>query len=352
MLYSQIEDLLQHDKSDMLGEIYNQPEQMQNCLNDWGNISWQKRVDQYWNVLVCGMGGGAIIAGNFIKDFCWDKCKIPVELVNQPEAPNYIGPNTIAFFISSSGNTPEVFANFEAIKNAGGLCIPITGGGKLAQGAWDNNFPLITTKSKMPPRTQVATYILKILEALEFAGICTIDKSDIEETINLLCDLREQYRPEKTSDQNQLKLIARELTQYPAVVYGQKPNCYLPALRLKYQMNENAKMPAHVNAIPSYHHDELLAWDAQSSIRKNFALILMRDNQEDKDTITRYETTTKLLQDRCRYLHTLTACGKSPFARIWSMIFQADYLSAYTALLKGTDPTQLDLIKEYYQLSK
>src|SRR5262245_7597477 len=58
------------------------------------------------NIVVLGMGGSGI-AGDVIGAACNDEMPVPFTVLKQYRAPAFVGPGTLAFAISYSGDTEE-----------------------------------------------------------------------------------------------------------------------------------------------------------------------------------------------------------------------------------------------------
>jgi glucose/mannose-6-phosphate isomerase len=70
----------------------------------------------------------------------------------------------------------------------------------------------------------------------------------------------------------------------------------------------------------------------------------LRDQNELPRIKKRIEITKALLKPIFGEIDELWAEGKSVLARIMSLIIFGDYLSVYCAVLKGIDPTPVEII--------
>jgi glucose/mannose-6-phosphate isomerase len=76
----------------------------------------------------------------------------------------------------------------------------------------------------------------------------------------------------------------------------------------------------------------------------NFALIVLRDEDDNERIKKRIEITKSLLVRQLGGVNELTSQGKSFLARLFSLIMSGDFLSVYLAIIKETDPTPVEAI--------
>src|SRR5687767_11733674 len=69
-------------------------------------------VNEFDNVLLCGLGGSGI-AGRIVKNYFLDGFPLPVEVISDYVLPAYVGPRTLAVMCSYSGNTEETLAMYD-----------------------------------------------------------------------------------------------------------------------------------------------------------------------------------------------------------------------------------------------
>jgi len=98
------------------------------------------------NVVVAGMGGSAI-GGDVIRVTAASWLEMPFLVCRDYRLPKFIGPSTILFASSYSGNTEETLSAYEQARLAGAGIICITSGGKLASLAVSHGYPVIPLPS-------------------------------------------------------------------------------------------------------------------------------------------------------------------------------------------------------------
>ena len=74
------------------------------------------------------------------------------------------------------------------------------------------------------------------------------------------------------------------------------------------------------------------------------SVILIRDNNENAQISNRFEATRNVAWDNVKIVEC-TAEGKTPLARIMSMIILGDLVSLELAKLNNVDPTPVEVIE-------
>src|SRR5581483_6796302 len=81
------------------------------------------------HIAVLGMGGSGI-AGDVLRAVA-SSLPVPVVVLKQIRTPAFVGPRTLAFAVSYSGNTEETTAMATGALDAGARLIAVTAGGEL-----------------------------------------------------------------------------------------------------------------------------------------------------------------------------------------------------------------------------
>jgi len=86
--------------------------------------------DDIESVLVLGMGGSGI-AGDIVAAVAGPFMPVPITVVKGYEAPSFVGPGTLCFAVSYSGNTEETVEATQAVVSAGAELVVLSMGGVL-----------------------------------------------------------------------------------------------------------------------------------------------------------------------------------------------------------------------------
>src|SRR5690554_1452846 len=305
----------------------------------------------YHEILVLGTGGGSSIAGALLTSLFFDQLKQPV-IVNQGyNIPAYADENTLVIALSHSGNTEEILSALGQAHKKGCPALAITAGGALGDICAAENIPhLIVFRDIGHPRRDLGYIVPPLVLALAQLNLVPDISADIQETIHLMKKFSHSYGVDVPLEQNLAKQLAVQLQGHIPLVYGSSDHLQAPAWRWKNQFGENSKLLAFYNLIPHLHHDEAVGWDMEPELLKKFYLIILRDDRLDSPkVIKRKKISAEMLRQRMGGVEEVWAQGESRFARIFSLIHLGDFVTLYTAAVRGIDPTPVDIINLFKQ---
>jgi len=301
------------------------------------------RVDE---IVLLGTGGGSSVSGGMIRSLLFDELKLPVIINQGYNIPAFVDGNSLIFVVSHSGNTEETLSALSQAMETAATIIAITSGGKLKEIAQENDIPLLIVPADIGhPRRDLGYIFIPMLVMLTKMGLISDKTSDIKETINLFTELNKQYNPEVPIERNLAKQIAQEIYGYIPLIYGSLDNLDAVAWRWKNQFGENSKLMAFWNVIPNLHHDEAVGWDMPKELIEKFYLIMLRDDVLDSPKIKkRKDITVQILSDRMGKVREVYATGNSRLARLFSLVYLGDFVTLYTPIYRGVDPTPVEVI--------
>lgn len=299
-----------------------------------------KKISQ---VVICGMGGSAI-AGDIVADLLYGKLPVPLLVNRGYNLPNFVGDETLVFALSYSGETEETLAAVREAEKRGAQLICFASGGKLTEIARAKKYPLFTIPAGYQPRAALPLLLVPLLAALEKTGLTGAVEPDLKDAMGQLQKLREEYGLQRPARINPAKQLAKKLAGKIPLIFGSVGTTAACALRLKGQLNENSKVTAHLALFPELDHNEIVSLAALKREGHNFSLLVLRDEADSERIKKRIEITKSLLTRQLGGITDLVSQGKSPLARMLSLIFFGDYLSVYLAIVNGVDPTPVDVI--------
>jgi len=270
-------------------------------------------------------------------------------VVNKSYAlPNFVNQKTLVFASSYSGNTEETLSGFEKALERGAKVIVVTSGGTLFQRAQEEGLPILKIPSGYQPRAALGYLFFPILGVLERWQLISDKTLAIEETFDLFEHLSAEFSSRTPKSENLAKQTAANLFGKIAVIYGSDDLTGVAALRWKCQFNENSKVPAFWHILPELNHNEIVGWHRQD-FGQNFALIFLRHQAEHPKINKRMEITRELIEKQVGGVYQIWARGDSRLAKIFSLLYLGDFISAYLAVLYEIDPTpveKIELLKE------
>ena len=295
------------------------------------------------NIVFAGMGGSALWA---LLSRTWPGYKVPFEVWRKYDAPNYVSEKTLMIVSSYSGNTEETLSALAAGEAAGAHIVIAASGGKLAEIAKEKGYPITILPESSQPRYAAMNGLKSLVTILERAGL--VSESGAEQTLHSASDFLEKeianWLPDVPTSKNPAKQLALEVAGTSPVIYG-GPLMAPAAYKWKISFNENAKNVAWTNEIPEFSHNELLGWTSHP-VDKPYSVIDLRSSFEHPRVQKRFEVTERVLSGKRPAPHVIEAKGASVLEHMLYCVALGDFVSLYTALLNGLNPTPVDLIEK------
>lgn len=343
--FRRIETIKRFDRSDMFGLLVGLPEQCRRAVELSRNVRIPKRFANIDKIVVSGMGGSAI-SGDILRSLLSARLNIPVLVNRDYSIPKFIDRKTLFFAASFSGNTEETLTAFSEAKKRNAKIIGISSGGKLERLCHRYGFPLYKLPGGQPPRTAIGYLFFPLLSALIDLGIGRDIDKEIDETLLYLNRKVIEYSSRKHN-------LAYTLTQkcfgYIPVIYGSGEVTGVCAFRWKTQFNENSKIPAFSNLFPELDHNEIMGWEGPKSITGKFVIFILKDRNDSVRMDKRIRITIEVIGKKPYAFYEVCSEGYFLLTRIFSLILLGDFLSFYTAIARGVDPTVIrgiDILKE------
>jgi len=295
------------------------------------------------NIVFLGMGGSSVGA-NLIRAWALERSNIPIVLCQDYHLPSFVDKNSFVVAVSYSGDTEETLTAFVEAVERGCTVVSVASGGRLREFSDKLNVPCVQLVPGLPPRGALPYLFMPLLSLIQRVGI-KVESEDTAELIEKLREMRNELRPENTFEKNKAKQIAFELIGFTPIIYGW--GMYAPvAQRMKTQLNENSKIPAFWSILPEADHNDVVGWDGDRETSKKFCALLIRDPQEPEEIWNRIESTEKIvLKNSIGKIIHIQATGESALARMFSVLYLGDFVSLYSAVLRGVDPTPVKVIE-------
>lgn len=333
------------DKSNMFLHLKNFPDQIMQSIE----IAKKYRGFQNKNkkFVLLGMGGSAI-AGDLLQTYFRNSPYNDIELfVNR----NYyllrkVDSNTNVIVSSYSGNTEETLEAYGYAKQFTQNIIGITSGGRLKEILSDDGFPVVEIPSGLQPREALGysffTLFLLILKPLLF-------DYDFQKTIeklgNLMAFLNEKAEQYSKPQNNDAFDMALKLKDRIPIIYSTEETFFSVALRIKAQIQENAKQLCFIGVVPEMNHNEINSYVFPESMINNIKVLFLKDKNDHPKNKKRIEA-TKLILSKKIEVEEWESDKKDFLFRLFDAIYFFDWVSFYLAMENGVDPTPIPTIKE------
>src|SRR3990172_5982185 len=102
------------------------------------------------HIVALGMGGSGI-GGDMLRAVLYDEAAVPVTSAKEYRAPAFVGPGSLIFACSYSGNTEETLAAYDDAAARGARCVVITSGGELLRRARERRHLAVVVPPGGPP---------------------------------------------------------------------------------------------------------------------------------------------------------------------------------------------------------
>jgi glucose/mannose-6-phosphate isomerase len=297
------------------------------------------------NIVLGGMGGSGWPA-LYMKN--WSGLKVPFEIVNDYNLPEYVGPNTLFIASSYSGNTEETLAALSEAEKRGAQIVVTTAGGQLMELAKQANHPLFEIPSGIQPRMSSFYFLSAMAHLFEQLNLSRpVIVEELNATALWLKDQKESWRPDVATKDNLAKQIATEIAGKTVIVYS-GPKLFPAANKWKICCNENAKNLAWSNQYPEFNHNEFIGWSSHP-VDKPYGVIEIRSNLEHERTQKRFAVTEKLLSGKRPAPIVVTPAGENHIQQLLWTSMLGDFITIYLALLNNQNPTPVDLVEKFKQ---
>ncbi len=293
-------------------------------------------------VIVVGVGGSAI-GGDIVSMIARTISRVPVDVVRNYLVPQ-AGPRTLIVACSVSGDTEETLTAFETAHHQKGMKLAITGGGQLA--TFDG--PLITYSWEGHPRSAFGWGLMPLVGVLSTLKILPISDTDIEIAAKALDANATSYGIDVPTEFNSAKQLAIRLHGRLPFIVG-ADFLEVAARRWAGQLQENAKQWAFFGAIPEINHNLLNVLGLPQAGLEQLEVVLLDAEIAHERNRRRVELTSTMLDEAGIANSTEISSGASTLESILRACSLGDWISYYSAILNGVDPSDTKSIETFKQ---
>jgi glucose/mannose-6-phosphate isomerase len=296
------------------------------------------------SVVVLGMGGSGI-AGDVVSAAFNDELPVPVNVLKQIRTPAFVGPHTVAFAVSYSGNTEETVSMASSAVERGARLVAISCGGALEEVARDAGALHMPCPSGFLPRAAVGALVAPIVVALFRMGLAPGGHANLVQAQQQLAMRRDKCRATVEGAANPARELARKIGRTIPLIYGGGALGGVAAYRWKCDINENAKAPAFWHQYPELDHNEICAWGQHGDVtRQLMTLVELRHGFEHRRLSPRFDLTRDIIEETMHQVLSVQAEGQGRFAQLMDLMYMGDWVSSYLALDNDVDPGPIDAI--------
>jgi glucose/mannose-6-phosphate isomerase len=305
-----------------------------------GGLPDHEYVEQ---VVVLGMGGSGI-AGDIMVAVAGPFVPVPILVVKSYDLPDFVGPGSLVFALSFSGNTEEVVEAAGEAAAAGASVVAVTSGGELARLAGEWDAPVVPVPDDIPqPRAALGALAVPPLIVLEEVGLFPGAGQWVELAVEQLVRRRDAL----VAPGGAAEKLARTIGRTFPLIHGAQALGAAAALRWKTQINENAKSPAFMGVYPELCHNEIVGWGQNGDVtRQVITLVNLRHDAEHPQVVRRFALVAEILREVVADIVEVHAEGEGDLAQLLDLILVGDFVSLHLAAQEGIDPGPVPVLDE------
>lgn len=298
------------------------------------------------NIAVLGMGGSGI-SGDVLLAIAGPFLAVPVVVIKSYTMPAFVGPETLLFAASFSGDTEETLEAVQIAVEQGAQVVIVTGGGELAAFAERNHLPVIHVDRDIPqPRAAFGAMSIPPLVVLEEVGLFP----GATHWIDLAVAQLKRRRDQVLLSGSEPAVLAEKLVETVPIIASSAALGAVAGFRWKAQINENTKSPAFTTVLPETCHNELTGWEERTDLTKSsFSWVALRHDAEHPQVSRRFEIMREMLEPKLAHFLTLRAEGEGDLAQLLDLVLFGDVVSLELAKLMRIDPGPIPVLVDLKQ---
>ncbi len=334
------------DPAGMLPHIDALPDQFENA---WELAQKQPLPDSHRSprrIVLCGMGGSAI-GGDLAAALVSETSPVSITVLRGYTLPAYVSGSDVLLIASShSGGTEETLSAVEQAASRGVRILAISTGGKLAEIAKANGYPLWQYSYTSQPRAALGWSFGTLIGLAHRLGLSQTLEADLKEAVSVMRASRGEYGPNSPAVSNPAKRGAGQIIGRIPVIYG--AGYFAPvARRWKGQINENAKAWAQYEELPEANHNAVVGIEFPEELMRYMVALFISSPTLDHPRVTlRHNLTYQLCMQHGIMADKFSPRGSSALAQMCHAIQYGDYMSYYAAMAYKVDPTPVKTIME------
>jgi len=341
------EELAAADPSDFLRTVEALPAQLGEAIGLARAAAGLPPAEGLKVIAVLGMGGSGI-SGELCRSVLAPLAPVPVVTIRNYDLPAWVGPDTLVFAVSYSGDTEETLSAFRQAAARGARIVAVTTGGALAEEAGAGGYPAVLVPGGLMPRAALGYVGMPPLVVCGRLGLAPGLDASLDEAVEVTARRAAECHRSIPVSSNPAKALAARLVGCLPLVWGSEGVAGAAAYRLKGQLNENAKVLAGWATFPELNHNEVVGlYRSGGDGAPNPAplgVVVLRHEGEPPRTARRIDVTRSLVSGSVEFVEDVWARGSSPLARLLDLVTAGDHASTYLGIARGVDPAPIAAI--------
>ncbi len=289
------------------------------------------------HIIFAGMGGSGAIGDLFSAVL--SKTGTHVTVTKGYELPKTADADSLVVTTSVSGDTAETLAVLDAARQSDCNVLAFSSGGMMEEFCSKNGLAHVRIAQTHSPRASFAGFTFSMLKVL--GDILPLGHGDVAEAIARLEETVTRISSANLdgSDNTALR-IAERLGHMPVIYYPF--GLQAAAIRLKNGLQENAKTHAIVEDVVETCHNGIVAWERPSPA---VSPVIITGSDDHPKTKERWGIIREYFASRDIEYAELPSGNGGILAKLMGLIYSADYISIYRAIITGVDPSPIDSIR-------
>ncbi len=293
------------------------------------------------NIVYLGLGASGL-AGDLLQDILFDCLKVPFQVVGGYFLPGYCNEETLIIASSYSGETEEIIAATKLAFQSKAQVLVVTSGGKLLQLAQENKSSLIKLPENFRSRHVLGLLFFPIYHFLGKNNFITNYQEDLTDLIKFIKEFSQRNNYPDFSGNVLSRSLAYSLENKIPVIYSSAPYLRSVSKSWKNEIEQKAKAIAIAGSIPEMNHNEIVGWEWNSDVVKNFVAVFLENKDVDPRILKRIEISKEIIKKRGVEVVEIYADGQTRLEKVFSLVLLGDWVSYYLALLYKKDPTEIE----------
>lgn len=313
--------------------VANFSKQLTEAISIGSKANFTPSKNDIHNVLVCGLGGSGI-GGTIVSQLVNPLANTPMDTCKGYFIPAYVNEKTLVIISSYSGNTEETLQCLEEAIKRNAKIVCITSGGTVEKIAKEKKLDHIIVPGGMPPRSCLGYSLVQLFFILGYFKIITSDfKKELEAAVKLL-------DAEESNILVEAAALAKKIDGKLPVIYATTLNEGV-AIRLRQQLNENAKILCWHHIIPEMNHNELVGWTEKN---ENYVVLFLLDKDEYSRNLARVEINKDIIKKYTSNIIDIFSKGNSAIEKAIYFIHLGDWISVILGESRGADLMEIKVI--------
>lgn len=321
------------------------PDQIGAATRAAGSMSIESlpRAGEISGIVTLGVGASGL-AAEIVTEVSAQRARVPVAVVKDRSLPAWVGPSTLVFAISWSGDTEETLEAMNHAVELGASVVAVSQGGELLETAKEASLTTIVVPGGIPQaRSALGALCVPPLVVLERIGVLDGITVAIEQT----CSVLNARRDELVSARSRAGEVARRIGRSIPLIYGSSGVTSVVARRWKTQINQDAKSPAFFSNLSEACHDEIAGWGQLGDVTRQIVTwIALRHRGEHPSVVRQFAFVSEVLDEVVADTVEVWSEAECDIAVLFDLILFGDFVSLHLAKEGGIDPGPVPIVAD------